>query len=649
MTKKRIKTKKRPKKEETGVIAKGVIRIHPRGFGFLVPTDRKAFPEDIFIPRHLTNGAVDSDTVEVEINTASVSEKGPEGAVITILERGRRHVAGTLTTLFATGDALAYVPLLGANSKMKIQKSSERDFTVGDRLIIHVLRWEPEALGEMSSYLGHISDPSCDVSALIEEFEIKDSFSQEALKEAKSFGKSVKKEEMEGREDLRGLECFTIDPDTAKDFDDALSLSQDSEGNFHLAVHISDVSHYVQPKTALDDEARKKCNSVYFPGTVVPMLPHELSSHLCSLKPDVNRLAVSVLMTFDPTGTLLNYRMTRSVIFSQKRFTYKEAKEVLDGKKKSKHSKTLFLMCDLCHRLKQKRAERGSIEFSIPGISVHVDPQGTPTHIEMIEYDITHQLVEEFMLKANEVVAQHLAEEGKPLTYRIHDEPNPENMKDFAQLAHAFGYHLSNEPKTEELQALFDAARNTAVGQFLATAFIRNMKLASYSVQNIGHYGLGLDYYTHFTSPIRRYIDLIVHRVLFNQLQSQENLDAVALQCSEKERLSAKAEGCAILLKKLRLLQKSQKKEPKKAYKAILTEIKPFGIVFEIPEFYLEGFLPLSEMKDDYFHFDPKTRRLMGQKTRRSFRPGDQIEIELFHLNLATQEVKWKMVRKKKT
>lgn len=629
--------KNNPKNIET---ATGVIKVHPRGFGFLLPEERELYPEDIFIPRHATKGAVDGDLVEA---TVQPSPKGPEGRVCKILRRGRQHVAGTIAMKLKKG-AYAYVPLLGEDRLMRIVPSEEREFQTGDRVIIKVLDWgsdKKESLGQMSAYLGHISDPSCDIKAAIEEFELDDAFSKKVLKEACSFG-PVNVEEHQDRENLCDLECVTIDPDSAKDYDDALSISKDKKENYLLGVHIADVSYYVRPQSHLDKEARERCNSVYFPGCVLPMLPHELSSDLCSLKPNVVRLAVSIFMTFDVSGELIDYKICRSLIKSKKRFTYKLAKEVLDGKKKSTHAKSLHLMVELCAKLKKKRYERGSIEFSLPDTYVHVDENGAALKVELIEYDVTHQLVEEFMLKANEVVATHLTKKGKPLAYRIHDEPNAENLKEFASLGRALGFKLSENPTTEELQSLFDEARNTAFGQFLATSFIRNMKLANYSTQNIGHYGLGLEAYTHFTSPIRRYIDLIVHRVLLGEINSDEDLEAVALQCSEKERLSARAENVVVALKKLRLLQEIQKKDPHKHFEAVITSVKPFGFAFELVEFLYDGFLPVSEIeKNGKLFFDENKRKLKINSV--SFHSGDRIEVSLKSVNLITQVAEWSL------
>ena len=618
--------KKRPKKKSVSKTATGTIRIHPRGFGFLIPENRKYFPEDIFIPRQCTQGAVDGDVVEVSVSPSMRSDKGPEGRVLKILQRGRSHLAGIITYTGRKNQIFAFAPLLGEKVSMRILPSSERELILGDRIMIHVLDWggkRREPLGEMSRYIGHISDPSCDVAAAIEEFELNAQFSEETLEEAKSYGQHVSSQDFKDREDLRDLVCFTIDPDTAKDYDDALSLSEDPDGNYALGVHIADVSHYVKPGTSLDLEAKQRCNSVYFPGTVVPMLPHELSSHLCSLKPDVNRLAVSVLMTLDRQGNVLTYRMCRSVIRSHKRFTYLEAKEVLDGHKRSKFKKDLELMVTLCQALKKKRYERGSIEFALPDLTLHLDSKGNVTGINIIEYDITHQLVEEYMLLANEMVATHLNHQGKPLTYRIHEEPNPENLRDFASTAATLGFNIAADPSTEELQTLFDEARGSPFGEFLATAFIKSMKLASYSTQNVGHYGLGLEHYTHFTSPIRRYIDLIVHRALFDESKDVDELEEIANRCSERERLSAKAEGSVLQLKKMRyLVAKAQIGHD--IYEAVVVAIKPFGVLFDLKEILYEGFLPLS---------------------RTGLRVGDKIQVQLTQVDLVTRQTLWTLLQ----
>lgn len=625
----------------------GTIRVHARGFGFLQADNPTLFPEDVFIPKHMTMNAVDGDKVEVQVNTDVISEKGPEGRVLAILSRGRTHMGGIIRDIERSGDVIAHVPLLGANQRVVILKNDRHPLRVGDRIVMEVVEWgekDTETICRMTSHIGHISDPTCDIPAAIAEFELRSDFSKAVQDEAQSFGKIVSRKDIQGREDLRDLESFTIDPNTAKDFDDALSLSKDANGHYHLAVHIADVSHYVRPGSALDNEAMLRCNSTYFPGRCVSMLPGELSNNLCSLKADVNRLTVTVLVQFDVSGNMLDYRIVRSVIKSAKRFTYQEAKEVLDGKRKSRHLGTLNLMVELCGLLKKKRYERGSIEFSLPELVVRVDEKGVPVGTEYVEYDITHQLVEEFMLKANELVAWHLSQKGKNLTYRIHDVPAEENMRDFSVLAGAFGFHLSDKPTPLEFQKLFDEAMATSYGPYLATSYIRRMRLASYSPDNIGHFGLGLTHYCHFTSPIRRYVDLVVHRILFGEDDNRIELEKISDNCSNQERISAKAENSVVLLKKLRLLNATYEKEPYKQYEAVVTRVKNFGLFFEVLDLMLEGFLHVSELENDYYVFEEAKMSLRGTRHHGAFSAGNRITVMLKNIDMILLESQWNLV-----
>jgi len=627
----------------------GILRVHPRGFGFLQATDSVKFPQDIFIPKHLTQNAVDGDAVEVQVNTDVVSDKGPEGKVIAITERGRSHLAGIIKSVQQYGEIQAYVPLLGPSQLVDVQTSKEFALKVGDRVVMEVIKWGDKVdntVCRVTHYIGHISDPSVDIKAAVEEFQIRAEFPINAVKEAKDYGTVVTAKEIEQREDLRSIECFTIDPDTAKDFDDALSLSKDSAGHYHLGVHIADVSHYVRPGTALDDEAKLRCNSTYFPGRCIPMLPSDLSDNLCSLKPNVDRLTASVWMQFDPTGDLVTYRISRTVINSAKRFSYREAKDILDLKTESAHLPTLQLMLELCKLLKRKRYERGSIEFSLPDLVVLVDDKGVPQKTDYIPYDETHQLVEEFMLKANEMVATHLNKLGKELVYRVHDTPAEENMKDFSVLTGAFGFHLSEIPTSLELQQLFDEALDSPYGAYLATSYIRRMRLALYSADNIGHYGLGLTHYCHFTSPIRRYVDLVAHRILFGEANEKEALARVGTQCSDQERISAKAENSVVLLKKLRLIKSNYDVEPRKQYQAVVTRVKNFGYFFEILDFMLEGFLHVSELDDDYYIYDEDMMRLRGRHRRETYCSGDRILVMLKSVDFIMLESKWSLIAK---
>lgn len=626
-------------------IVKGILRVHPRGFGFLQLEDQELYEEDIFIPKPLTLNAIDGDFVEVQVNPI-ISEKGPEGKVIAILSRGRTHLAGIIREINTHKEMIAYVPLLGSSQRVVVQSSKKFPLKLGDRLVMEVVEWgdkETETLCNPTLLLGHISDPSCDIPAAIAEYELRSAFPKKVVEEAKGWGTQVSLKEVARREDLRNINCFTIDPDTAKDFDDAINVSKDSKGNYHLGVHIADVSHYVHPDSAMDQEALLRCNSTYFPNTCLPMLPSALSDNLCSLKPNVNRLAVSVLVDFDAQGNMTDYRITRSVIKSEKRFSYREAKEILDGKKRSKHAPTLHLMVELCKLLKKKRFERGSIEFSLPELVVKVDKEGIPYGTDYVEYDVTHQLVEEFMLKANEIVATHLNSKGKNLTYRVHDIPAEENMRDFSALAGAFGFKLSSNPTPAEIQTLFDEALNTPYGPYLATSYIRRMRLAVYSPDNIGHYGLSLSHYCHFTSPIRRYVDLVAHRILFGESDDREELERISQVASERERISAKAESSVLLLKKLRLLKAIHEKEGYKQHEAVISRIKNFGLFFEVIDFMLEGFLHISEIGNDFYIFEEGNMRLRGRHQGGTFTAGDKISVILKSVDLVMMECEWQM------
>jgi ribonuclease R len=618
-------------------LATGTISVHHKGFGFV----KIDVGPDIFIPKHLVGEAVDGDTVEIEISPV-VSAKGPEGAVVAILKRSRTHLAGTIVQKSGR-HFTAYAPLLG-REKPVIVKAAGIRLKEGDRVICKVTDWKNNAdlvEAEATRCIGHISDPSIDVEAAIQEFELPDGFSQEALEEAKEFGLKISAKEAKNRLDLTEEECITIDPDTARDYDDAITLTKDDRNHFHLGVHIADVAHYVQPNSHLDKEAFLRCNSTYFPGRVVPMLPEELSNELCSLKPNVKRLAMSVLAEFNAAGDLVDYKIERTIIKSKKRFTYQEAFEIIQKKKKSPHSDLLHRMVELCHLFKQKRFERGSIDFAMAEEVIIVDEKGVPLRMQRVEYDITHQMIEEFMLKANELTAIHLAKQGKSLIYRIHEQPTAESFQDFYTFARSLGFPLPSAPTHKDIQALFQAAKDSPHLSQLSISFIRSMRLAQYSPDNIGHYGLSLEHYCHFTSPIRRYTDLIIQRLLTDDLPEETDLQEIARVCSEKERISFKAESSVKLLKKMRLANTYFTEDPAHIYPAIITRVKPFALFFEVPMFDLESSLHVSEIGNDYYEYNPSKLVFRGVHTGKTFIAGQTIHVQIKTLDFILQETKW--------
>lgn len=636
-----------PKREEEPLT--GVISMHSRGFGFVTIDQPTIYTQDIFIPRHLTNNAVHGDKVEV-IVSSEVSNKGPEGRVSAIIERGRTHIAGVIEQVRGYKGATAYVPLLGEEHKVIVEPSEEFALTRGDRVILEVLDWgkegEPHS-ARVSHLIGHITDQSIDIDAAIEEFDLRKDFPIEVIEEAQKFDREVTPHDLRGRVDYRECISLTIDPDTAKDFDDAISVIK-SDSGYELIVHIADVSHYVPAGSLLDQEAYLRCNSTYFPGRCIPMLPEELSNELCSLKPNVDRLTISAHMHFDKKGQMHKYSIHRSVIKSAHRFTYKQALSVLEGHTSSPFAKHLKTMRELCQLLKNQRKERGSVEFAVSELSIQVDNEGFPTGFERIEYDITHQMIEEFMLKANQLVAEHLTEQGKGLTYRVHDQPDEANIEQFVKMAAAFGFKISSNPTPQELQQLFETTHDNPLGPFLVTSYIRSMKLAAYSADNIGHFGLSLAHYCHFTSPIRRYVDLVVHRILLGEERDDLSLDDVAKRASERERISAKAEMNVKLMKKLRYLKWIDDEEPYKTYDAVIVRVKQFGIFAEILGFELEAFISLSELSQDYYNYDEAKQRLVGERSGSVLAVGDPIRLHLKEVDLVRLEAKWYLALEKK-
>lgn len=639
---------KKKSSERQKFILTGTLRMHPRGFGFVVLDENPDCREDVFIPRHLTNDAVDGDQVEVAVYPESRKpEKGPEGEILVILKRARNQLVGTISNI-GKEQITAYVPILGENRVALVQRKKKQKLKVGDRVVLEIVEWGTKnkpTITTAAKIIGHIDDASSDIPVALEEYDIPYQFSKQTIQEAKRFGKEVQKKHCKNRLDLTNSACFTIDPETAKDFDDALSLTKNRKGEYFLGVHIADVAHYVKEGGHLDKEAKKRGNSTYFPGKCIPMLPEELSNNLCSLKQGVIRLTVSVLMHFDKKGELLDSQIKRSFIRSQKRFTYDEAKAVLEGKKKSTHSAAIKQMAELCQILKKKRNARGSIDFALPELVIVVDDKGNPIKVKTEQYHITHQLVEEFMLKTNETVAIHIEKNGKEQLFRIHEEPEEEGLEDFFSLARSFGFNVGQKPDQKDLQQLFEKVRSSPFHHQLAVAFIRTMKLAFYSPRNVGHYGLALEHYCHFTSPIRRYSDLITQRLLFDEEEDGIDLVKIGEKCSERERISFKAENSVKSLKKHRLLKRWMSEDPNRKYLASITKIKPFGFFFEIIELFLEGFLHVSDLESDYFIFDEKTPMLEGEKTKMRYIVGQEITVQPQEIDLIYLHTNWKLVK----
>lgn len=616
----------------------GIFRANQKGFGFVCPTEEDY--EDIFVPQNLTLDAADGDLVLTALNPRPTSPKGPDGKIVAILKRARRKFCGIVKK-----DGLhLYVPILGAAKSvcLKGEKLNPKEI-----VWTQVENWKGknnEIVVSLIEKIGTIDDPIADLSFAIKQYDLLENFSKEALLEAGNFDETPSEKELQKRADFTHLECITVDPENAKDFDDALSLSIDEKGNFFLGVHIADVAHFVKPNSLLDKEALKRCNSTYLPGKVLPMLPEKLSNGLCSLKPGVIRLTISVLMNFDSKGELINFDIKRSFIKSQTRFTYGQAFLALSDKMETPHLNMLKNMEKLALLLKAKRSFRGSIDFSLPEVIIKIDEKGAPTSIEISEYDISHQMVEEFMLKANEIIALHLSSKNKEAIYRVHEEPAQEDFGEFYSLARSLGYKLSKKPSMQELAQLFSDVRHTAFAKYFSIHFIRSLKLATYSLKNVGHFGLALSHYCHFTSPIRRYPDLVAERLLFEEEKEDRDLEKIAQMSSEHERQSAQAENFVIYLKKLRLLKQAVSQNHNKKFTATITKIKPFFLFFEVDNLLFEGSFHVSEMKSDYFLFDEDNLILKGKYSGKIYSVGSKIEVKLLIIDLINLKAEWSLV-----
>ena len=628
-------TKEVPKKETV----QGKASVHPRGFAFV---DVDGLEQDVFIPKPFVNGAVDKDIVAVEVES-KVSSKGPEGKITHIVERAHSEVSCVIEEKYENNTYYSFASLVGIDKDFLVEAKKGQKLKRGDRVLAKVTHWakkDEPTVSTLIKVMGSMDDANLDIDCALTEFKLSKKFPKGVVTEAKEYGKTVPKAQDKKRRDLTKMITFTIDPTTAKDFDDALSIEKDEKGNTFLAVHIADVSHYVKPGTMLDSEAYKRGNSTYFPGKCIPMLPEELSNELCSLKENVERFTVSVLMKLDSNGVLLSYEIVKGIIKSQKRFTYEEAMDVLDHKIEHPLLPQLKELVELCHKFKAIRRSRGSVDLVMPDISLNINKNGDPIAFTKVEYDITHQLVEECMLKANEMVATHLRDKCQGSLFRVHEEPGSDQMGDFKTLAETLGFRLPSDPTPNDLQKLFDEAKGSPVVYQLSVAYIRSMKQALYSTENIGHYGLSLENYTHFTSPIRRYSDLIIHRLLFDENEATD-LNAIAGYCSDTERVSFRAEMQVLKLKKLRLLNKMMETNPAQVYPAVVTKVKKVGIHFELESLLTDGFIHISKLSKDYFVYNQKRDRLIGSDTNEQFYISKVIGVRLESVDLVIQEAEW--------
>ncbi len=469
--------------------------------------------------------------------------------------------------------------------------------------------------------------------SIIRKYHLPTEFPEDVIDQANRISETVDAQKLEGREDLRKKFIITIDPDDARDFDDAIHVEKIENSGWRLGVHIADVAAYVEPSSVLDREARRRGNSVYLPDRVVPMLPERLSNGVCSLNPGVDRLTHSVFIQFDKNGIAKSARFARSVIRSAHRLTYKQAYAILKSPPPNKLSEQLHVAWELASLLRRKRFEHGSLDLDFPEVKVRLDETGKPVHLERIENDESHQLIEECMLAANEAVARELKRRAIPTVYRVHENPDPEKLAEYRDFVLSFNYKVGDLTHRPELQRLLASIRGKPEEQALKIGLLKSLKRARYAPQPLGHYGLAKPNYLHFTSPIRRYADLVVHRALAKhngKYQSRTDMGqiaSIAEHISTTERTAADAEIEAVRMKKLEFFQRQLDERNPQVFRAAVVDVRNYGLVVELPDALITGLVHVSSLTDDFYLFEPAQRRLIGRRSRKRFSVGDEVRV----------------------
>jgi ribonuclease R len=633
----------------------GKLSIHQAGYGFLVP--EKSGEPDIFVAAENTGTAMNGDRVVVRVSRDVPPRRGKgrsaragqrtEGRVIRILERARDTIVGTLQHSKNFYYVVPDDPRIVHN--VYVQQAKDRAANVGDKVVVRLEAWESRHVnpeGEIVEVLGRSDAPGVDMLSIIRKYDLQTEFPKAVADEANRIPKSVEQRMLEDREDLRNKFIVTIDPDDARDFDDAIDVERiENEGGWRLGIHIADVSAYVTLNSALDREARRRGNSVYLPDRVIPMLPERLSNGVCSLNPGVDRLTFSVFIEFDNNGRPKNARFARSAIRSAKRLTYREAYAILQSKSNGELSRRLHTAWELASLLRRKRFEHGSLDLDFPEVKVYLDPKGKPIRLERVENDESHQLIEEFMLAANEAVARELRHRSIATIYRVHEDPDPEKLGEYREFILSFGYKVGDLSHRKEIQRFLASIRGKPEEQALKIGLLKSLKRARYAVQPLGHYGLAKANYLHFTSPIRRYADLVVHRTLAERNLSRRSkidigqLESLATHISDTERNAADAEIESVRLKKLQFFQRQLEERNPQVFRAAIMDVRNYGLVVELPDAVVTGLVHISALTDDFYRFDIAQRRLIGRRTNRRYRVGDEIRVFVARVDTFKQQI----------
>lgn len=639
----------------------GVISINRGGKGFLQP-DEPGVPE-IVIPESACGTALNGDRVLVrrDVSTHSVTRPSQAGdatgVVVRILQRKRMQFVGT----FQQSRQFCYVipddSRVNAHILVPMPRDVGRQANVGDKVLVEITHWESREVspeGEVIEVLGAPDEEGVDMLSVVKNYELPLHFPKSVLNEANAIAKSntldetgVQEQHLEGRVDCRSHLVITIDPDDAKDFDDAICVQRVGKDRVKLWVHIADVSHYVKPGSPLDVEARRRGNSTYMVDRVIPMLPEALSNGLCSLKPGVDRLTKCVEFLLTETGKVLEMRFYPAVIHSKRRFTYREALGVIEAPPTDDPVERMLLSAHtLAQHIRKARFAAGSLDLDFPENKIRLDEQGRVKNIERIENDVSHQLIEEYMLLANEAVAAELMRRNVPGMYRVHESPKPSRLAMYREEVMSHHIHCGNLSHRSEVQKLLKTLKTLAIGPALKIGFLRSQMRARYAVEPLGHYGLAKAEYTHFTSPIRRYADLVVHRVLFDKTpMTPAVLKEIADHISTTERTSSDAERDSREVKLYAYLNLQIESGRRVDYPALVTNLRNYGFDVEVPSLGLSGLVHLSSIQDDFFVFDAAQQRLVGRSSRRIIQLGDNVVVQIARVDSFKKFVDFRLVR----